>query len=628
METTVAYAPKILSGIDVLDQAWGGVYRGGSYLVYGRAASGRGVLTLLFTQTGVLLGDRCLFISPERPKDLMIQAASMDFDLRQAYESGLVRLIRIPPMLDTQHAGDEAIARAMQDLVSIVRQHRPSRLVLNDFVPFVQFKSFDRFRTAFVQMLEQIDLLDTTMMLVMAEPANEQSRQVIEFMRSQMTGSIHVELIEEDPNSTQRRLTLVPNIGHLRRRVVEYWDLTSVVEQHEAAAVTGVRMLPATATSPVDAPRAPQPVRLRPSHTSSPTPSPDAYVSTPSQPLRPIPLGRNARYTPPATPSGTRYQTISIPLGQRSQAAPPPAPALSTARPSPGVRQVNRAYEAPSRSAAFSEPRDESPAPSESVHADSFAAAPPSIPADEKPEPAYVPPSDSTFLWSTELNTAPFPQTQRPTQRFVFEVPTPSAPHSQGEEPRRDREPAWEEQRTAQAGPSIPPLHGRYAADASKPGFPPQEPAFAANQPWDAVPEPERVSHTDRDAFRDRLQQHFLHRDVNETPFLLIAMRMDRSENRTTRPFDFEFILDLVGELLRLQDDMFVDLERERMIVLLANTRPDEAQRFFARLKNRLREEAPQQADQLLHSVSAIVVPDGRPFQNAEEFLSYALDEA
>ncbi len=114
---------------------------------------------------------------------------------------------------------------------------------------------------------------------------------------------------------------------------------------------------------------------------------------------------------------------------------------------------------------------------------------------------------------------------------------------------------------------------------------------------------------------------------MNETPFLLIAMRMDRSEEHAARPFDFEFILDLVSELLRDQDDMVVDLDHERLIVLIADSRPEEAQDFFARLKSRLREEAPKQADHLLHSVSAIVVPDGRPFQNAEEFLTYALDE-
>ena len=103
---------------------------------------------------------------------------------------------------------------------------------------------------------------------------------------------------------------------------------------------------------------------------------------------------------------------------------------------------------------------------------------------------------------------------------------------------------------------------------------------------------------------------------------------MDRGEGKATRPFDFDFLMDLVREELNLHDDMLVDPEDERLVVLLSDSRPEDAQKFFARLKERLRAESPQQADHLLHSVSAIVVPDGRPFQTADEFLEYALDEA
>jgi hypothetical protein len=105
-------------------------------------------------------------------------------------------------------------------------------------------------------------------------------------------------------------------------------------------------------------------------------------------------------------------------------------------------------------------------------------------------------------------------------------------------------------------------------------------------------------------------------------------MRMDRSTEKAVRPFDFEFILDLVAESLREQDDMLADLQNERLIVLLSDSRPEEAQHFFSRLKVRLREEAPHHSDDLLNSVSAIVVPDGRPFPGAEQFLTYAMDEA
>lgn len=177
------------------------------------------------------------------------------------------------------------------------------------------------------------------------------------------------------------------------------------------------------------------------------------------------------------------------------------------------------------------------------------------------------------------------------------------------------------------------------------------QPSVAADQVFDAepqmqdesssifselIPEPSaapgamnvEMEYTNREAFRVRLQKQFTNRDVLHQPFLLLALRMDRSAQSTARPFDFDFLMDLVGEELRGQDDMLANIDLERLVVYLGDSRPEEAQSFFTRLKDRLRQESPLQADHLLHSVSAIVVPDGRPFQNAVEFLAYALDEA
>lgn len=479
METTVTYAPKTLSGVDVIDEGWGGLYRGGSYIVYGRAATGRGLLTIMFAQMGAVHEERCLFISPDRPKDLMIQAASIGFDLRQAHESGFVKLMRIPPMLNLQEVGDEGVAEALRDLVSIIRQNRPDRLVINDFMPFVQFRSFDRFRKAFVEMLEQIDSLDTTLELVMAEPANQQSRRVVDFMRSQMTGAIHIELIGNDAHSTKRRLTLIPNIGHIQRHVVEFWDLRDVVDDHvEGGVSTSPRMLPFSperrSERPFAAIAAETQTRTAPQPVMPARPRSGSREETDDSNVRAIPLGGSGTHQP-ASPRG-------------------------------GTPSVEKDFTEPERHEEF--------------------------------------------------------------------------------------------------------------------------PSLEAPQATTSTPAYDQSSHTDREAFRMRLQQQYLRRDVTETPFLLIAMRMDRTEERTARPFDFEFILDLVSELLREEDDMFAALDDERLIVLLAESGPDAAQQFFTRLKDRLREEAPHQADHLLHSVSAIVVPGGRPFQNAEEFLTYAMDEA
>ena len=477
--SSVGFAPKHLSGIDVIDNAWGGLYRGGSYLIYGRAASGRGLLTLMFTRTGAALKEPTLFISSDRQKDLMIQAASLGFNLREAYENGIVRLMRVPPLMNLQEMGDDAVAKALLDLVGLIRQHRPIRLVMNDFMPFVAFRSFDRFRVEFVQFLEQIDSLETTMALVMPEPANQQSRRVIDFMSMQMTGSIHIELADDNLSTTKRRITLIPHIGHIKRQVVDYWDLEDVVIETTEAEQAAIGPM-----------------------TQSEMPTFQAGAMPTATGVPPTPI------QPGAT---TTSQSPQVPV-----AAPPPG--LASTPP------VQPQYSAP---------------------------APPV--AGDVQTPAEVPPQAVT--------------------------PVPEPPKA----------PLAESDSTGQA------------ADRD---------------------------YTDRESFRLRLQQQFLMRESGLEPFLLLAMRMDRGDDKSSRPFDFDFLMDLVRATLRAEDDMLVEVSDERLVVFLSKSRPEEAQSFFARLKERLRQESPQQADHLLHSVSAIVVPDGRPFKSAEEFLNYALVEA
>ncbi|MEM6647124.1 MAG: ATPase domain-containing protein [Bacteroidota bacterium] len=580
METpTVAFAPKILSGIDTVDQYWGGMYRGGSYLLYGRASSGRGLLTLLHAQMGVILEETSVFISVRRPKDLMIEAASIGFNLWQAHEAGLVKLLRIPPMLNEQQVGDDGLEKAIQDLVKIISEHQPNRLVIDDFTPFIKFRSFERMKKAFIYMLEQIDSLDTTITLVMAEPNSTQAQRIVGFMQKQVTGSIHIEPMDDaNPNSTVRRITLVPNIGHIRHKEIENWDLANLV-------------VPEDASLGAPEPLVARPVIQRPAFTEEP---PRTFDAAPVDEAPQEPIALPEATLPPA---------------------PEPAPAIDFELPDFGDEEDEMSFFENIWNEDEEDATEQAPAETVAEAPVELPPAPVSIFEDEDtqddedmPPPA---PEPSTAFTSRaiplgrkarEADVVP-PPAPEPMPAVAF-TPPPAMPAAPAPEPM--------------PAPTVPAVHpATLRADTSAPQPVPTPNPAGLN----------RLQHTDRDAFRARLQQHFHRRDVADTPFLLVAMRMDRSEGRTARPFDFEFILDLVNDSLRAQDDLLVDLERERLIVLLADSKPDEAQRFFARLKARLREEAPTQADHLLHSVSAIVVPDGRPFQNAEEFLTYALDE-
>ncbi len=452
------------SGIDPIDVEWGGFYRGGSYLVYGRAASGRGLLALRFAAAGAERRQRCLFVTSERFRDLAVEASSIGWDLRRARMQGLVRLTRVPPVVSGGEDADADVLGALRDLAALIRREKTSRVVVNDFLPFVMFRSLDRFRQAFVEFLEALDGVDSTLIIALPEPANDQSARVVEFVSTKLTGTIHVEPFAYDPGSSERRLTLTPHMGHAGRPVVCRWDLSNLVQL-------------------------PTPSREKATAVSD---SPDRLATGPrSDAPRAVPEPR------PVASEPAREAVIDVAEG-RDPDEVTPLPAWPPERP---IRETG----------------------------------------DEKGGPAQTPePADSVS---------------------------------------------------------------------------PEDPSGAGS--LDA----------ERESFRARLESRFERRERGGVPFLLLAMRLDREADSATRPFDFEFIIDLVSDSLRSQDSYLVQPDTERLVVCLADSTPDDAQDFFARLRRTLEAEAPQRAAQLLHAVSAIVVPDGRPFPSAAEFLRYALDE-
>ena len=225
-EVELTYVPKILSGIDLIDKSWGGMYQGGSYMCYGHASSGRGLLGMMFLQTGLMLGEKGLMLSTGRPHDWMIQAASINFDLRRARDSGQVRIVWIPSVQEGPLKGEENAAYAVENLVKIAQLQQVERILINDFSPFLKFNSFDKFQKSFSFMMSQLDKLgNTTLLLMLPDAVNTQSRQIIDFMKNHLTGSIHIAIEEEGGAVNRRRVTLMPGIGHVNHEVFDNWEI-------------------------------------------------------------------------------------------------------------------------------------------------------------------------------------------------------------------------------------------------------------------------------------------------------------------------------------------------------------------------------------------------------------------
>ena len=684
--------PKVQTGIRVLDRAWNGLYRGGAYLLYGRARSGRHQLALQFVRTGVEQDERCLLISPSRPKDLMIHASALGFNLRQAYERGRVKLMRIPPTLDPQTLGDDGLARAMNDLVGLTRQHQPDRLVIDDFTKFVQFQTFERFGGAFLRMLEAFDELDTTLVLGMGEPGNAHSQQILRFMQNQMTGSLHVTTLPgEDSESTQRRLHLMPNIGHLEGEVREVWDLAEILQVPEAP--------PAAPPAPTFEPPAPaQPPTFEPASfdeaVAPPEPLPEdhgvqatndfgvpSYEGTAhnefSAPSHHAPSQHNAQDQPhldqevdtqdfdddafgtsdfsadefsddafalPPVEGHFADDEIGFQTNEDYGGVEPPAPTYNTDQsplePAPDVPETTERNARPALGADPSVFLQNEDAPAASDY------------SDEMPSADALPPSNGQAFQTNDVEVA-----EEEDDAFEGFSSEPN-PFAFGEDTLDDdpfalpvSSPFDEDESDPFALPADDPFTSSdvFAADdqadldaffgeedeqadeATSFDFDGQaDSGFAYDEdygdslPSDQVeieeepePEPLGIIAASEPEFALMLEEAFANRE--EVPFLLIALRQDN----TAQPNRFGTIHDILREPLADGSATYADVNRRRMAVLVPGAGEEASQDVFAHLKERLTLIAPDQAETLMKSVAAIVVPDGEPFSSAEEFLDY-----
>ena len=163
----------INSGISLVDEAWGGFYRGGTYLLVGPRKSGRTLLGLQYALECARQKEICLYFTSMRPKDLMIQAASIDFDLQHYMNQNLIIVVRVAPPSNLYDVGnpDDFLVEYLNDIVTVVDQYQPNKIVFDELTPFIGFNNINLLQDVFVQTTEAIEESGITSLFVLGEPA-------------------------------------------------------------------------------------------------------------------------------------------------------------------------------------------------------------------------------------------------------------------------------------------------------------------------------------------------------------------------------------------------------------------------------------------------------------------------
>lgn len=208
----------IPSGFSFIDQNWGGIYRGGSYLLVGPRKSGRTLLGLQFALECAKSSEVCLFFTNMRPKDLMIQAASLNFDIQTYMNQNLIIVVRVAPPNDIyeMYNPDDYLIEYLNDIITVVNQYNPSRIIFDELTPYVGFRNLDLLKEAFLGTLETIEEKNITSLFVVGEPATQKTNSIIEILASYVTGVIY---LQKTANKFETRydggqVTITPNVGH------------------------------------------------------------------------------------------------------------------------------------------------------------------------------------------------------------------------------------------------------------------------------------------------------------------------------------------------------------------------------------------------------------------------------
>lgn len=204
-------------GFSLIDTKWGGVYKGGSYLLLGSRKSGRTLLGLQFALEAAKAREVCLYFTNMRPKDVMIQAASLNFDIQSYMNQNLIIVVRVAPPNDVydMNSPDYALVEYLNDIITVVSQYKPSRIIFDELTPYIGFRNVELLRETFLRTLETVEDQDITSLFLVSEPATDKAQAIIDVLAQSVTGIIYLKKDSSKGQLSQGgKVIISPNIGH------------------------------------------------------------------------------------------------------------------------------------------------------------------------------------------------------------------------------------------------------------------------------------------------------------------------------------------------------------------------------------------------------------------------------
>lgn len=205
------------SGISLVDEAWGGLYQGGTYLLVGAHKSGRTTLALEFVKECMEQREVCVYFTTRRPKDLILQAAAINFDLQYFIAQNSVVVIRVDSSISLSdiREPDSVLAEYIKDIVGLIGQYQPAKIVFDELTPFIGFHDTKLLEETFAKTFEGIEDFGVTSLVVIGDPITSPAKKIVNILAGHSTGIFYLQRgYNVEGKSTLGTMVITPNIGH------------------------------------------------------------------------------------------------------------------------------------------------------------------------------------------------------------------------------------------------------------------------------------------------------------------------------------------------------------------------------------------------------------------------------
>ena len=121
------------SGINIIDDKIGGFYNSSAYLVSGNTGTGKSIVGLQFLMKGISLLQNGLLLTDEKPKEIIQQAESLGFDVRNALINGNLIILELDEKYSFFINNLDDLKSAYEELDNYIVENNIKRVVVDGF---------------------------------------------------------------------------------------------------------------------------------------------------------------------------------------------------------------------------------------------------------------------------------------------------------------------------------------------------------------------------------------------------------------------------------------------------------------------------------------------------------------